>query len=622
MWRSRMFRRLFGTSGLLLLIAIGLLGVVIVKREERYFLQQIEDNLRSKAILVREVIRDRPARGARLQRWVQKLGKEINTRITLIAADGLVLADSSKNPCDMENHGDRPEVRTARAEGFGSATRFSNTLNQSMMYVALVHSETGAASPVVRVALPLDRIEGQLADLHRIVWMATAVTGVAAMFLAFWLARRITQPLQELTRGAERIAAGKFGHKVYVTEAGEVGALAQTFNSMSTNLSAQFTQLEHERQQLLAILSGMIEGVVALDAEQRILFVNDRAAQLLEFPRQTAAGRKLWEIVRQPALHEIVHRAIASSGPYVEEIHWTGPTPKILTVHAARLAGVPARGIILVLHDTTELRRLERLRQEFVANVSHELKTPLSVIKACIETLLDGAMDDPLHRGPFMDRIADQAERLHRLILDMLSLARIESESEVFEFQPVPLAPVVAACLERHRARAEAKHQHLEAQFPPSGEPSVAVTPRASVTSQSLTPSSSFTGTPSAGLVAWADEEAVGQILDNLVDNAIKYTPSGGHISVRCRLDDSRICLEVHDTGIGIAEADMPRIFERFYRVDKARSRELGGTGLGLAIVKHLVGAMHGSLRAASKPGQGTTFSILLPCAFEALPKE
>jgi two-component system phosphate regulon sensor histidine kinase PhoR len=608
-----MFWRLFGTFGGLLLAAIGLLGFVFIHREERHYLQQIEENLRSKAILVREVIRDRPLKPGGLQRRIEDLGQQIATRITLIARDGVVLADSDKNPHQMENHGDRPEIRTARGQTIGTATRFSNTLGQSMMYVALRTGKSGSAPTFVRVAVPLDRIDQQLADLHRIVWTAATVTGLAAMLFAFWLARRIIRPLQALTQGAERIAGGDYGYKVYLAGSDELATLAQTFNHMSERLSAQFTQLEQERQQLLAILSGMIEGVVALDAQQRILFVNERAAQLLEFPIRAAAGRKLWEVVRRPALHEIVRRALASAGPHQEEMHWTGPTTKLLTVHAARLAGTPARGIILVLHDTTELRRLERLRQEFVANVSHELKTPLSVIKACVETLQDGAMDDPLHRGGFMDQIADQAERLHRLILDLLSLARIESESEVYEFQEVPLTPVVAACLERHRARAETKNQRLEAIYTSELADQGAQGNSAGQVPLPINASHASPVAVASALVAWADEEAVSQILDNLVDNALKYTPGGGRISVRCRTENGQVCLEVEDTGIGIAEADLPHIFERFYRVDKARSRELGGTGLGLAIVKHLVQAMHGSLQATSQPGQGTKFAILLP---------
>jgi two-component system phosphate regulon sensor histidine kinase PhoR len=243
-------------------------------------------------------------------------------------------------------------------------------------------------------------------------------------------------------------------------------------------------------------------------------------------------------------------------------------------------------GAVLVVQDVTELRRLERLRQDFVANVSHELKTPLSVIKACVEALIDGAVEDPEARRPFLDQVADQSERLHALILDLLSLARIESGEALLDFQPVLLDEVVHDCLDRHRPRVEAKQLQLEA-VPP----------------------------PSEGLAVLADDEALGQILDNLVDNAVKYTPPGGRVRVRWFPSGEQVALEVEDTGPGIAARDLPRIFERFFRVDRARSRQLGGTGLGLAIVKHLAQAMHGSVRAASTLGEGTTFTVCLPRA-------
>jgi two-component system phosphate regulon sensor histidine kinase PhoR len=455
-----------------------------------------------------------------------------------------------------------------------------------MMYVSLWTEEADQVV-FVRVALPLATVDERLAELRRIVWTAAALTGVAAMALAFGLARRITRSLQELTAGAERIAGGDYTHKVYAVGRDEFGTLARAFNHMSERLATQFAQLEQDRQQLRAVLSGMVEGVVAIDAGQRILFANDRAAQLLGFQTQAAIGRRLWEVVRQRALHEVVRRALASPEPYQEELNWNSPVTKSLTVHAARLPAEPARGAVLVFHDTSDLRRLERLRQDFVANVSHELKTPLSVIKACVETLVDGAVDDVQHRGTFLQQVADQADRLHSLILDLLSLARIESGEEVFEFEAVPLGAVVTACLQRHHARAEAKNQVLEAAGTAQG----------------------------TEVAAWADEEAVGQILDNLIDNAVKYTPDGGRIAVRWWAEDGKACLEVADTGIGIPQQDLPRIFERFYRVDKARSREMGGTGLGLSIVKHLVQAMQGTVGAASQLGQGTTFTVRLPQA-------
>jgi two-component system phosphate regulon sensor histidine kinase PhoR len=587
MWRSRTFWRLFGTYGLLWLVSIALFGAGIISNFEQHDLDQTEASLRARAFLVRELVGSQPtAAMTELQMQIERVREQTGTRITLLAADGAVLADSDRDPrrYDLENHLDRPEIRDAQHHGSGlSRRRHSVTVDQDMMYLA---ERTDDRTPVayVRVAVPLDRIQARLASLRGVVWTAVLITGMVGIALAFWLARASARPLQTLTRGAEVIAGGGYGYRVYAEGSDEIGTLARAFNEMGERLQAQFTQLDEDRQQLRAILSGMVEGVIALDAGQRILFVNERAAQLLGFDASSAVGRRLWEVVRQRGLQEIVQRALAGKQPLSEELEWRGPVDRSLTVHAARLAGSPGRGVVLVVHDTTELRRLERMRRDFVANVSHELKTPLSVIKACVETLLDGAIDDTEHRGTFLQQVAEQADRLHLLILDLLSLARIEAGTEVFEFGEVPLAPVVADCLERHRARAEAKNQEL------------------SVVS-------------SDGDAVWADEEAVRQILDNLVDNAVKYTPAGGRIRVGWRTDAEEVRLDVSDTGIGIPQPDLPRVFERFYRVDKARSRAVGGTGLGLSIVKHLAQAMHGTVSVASRVGEGTTFTVRLPRA-------
>jgi two-component system phosphate regulon sensor histidine kinase PhoR len=432
-------------------------------------------------------------------------------------------------------------------------------------------------------------------------WMVLLIGGAAAaavpvsFVLSARLARNLGRPLRALIGVADKLGEGNSGQRVFSEGKDEIGELVSAFNRMSDELDARIARLEEDRQQLRTILSGMVEGVVALDSNQRILYANERATQLLGLPPllsplsggrgEGGVGRRLWEVVRQRPLLDVVQRALDSSEPQREELGWSGLNMRSLTVHAARLPGMPPRGAVLVLHDTTDLRRLERLRQEFVANVSHELKTPLSIIKACVETLIDGAVDDPQHRRSFLEQLDSQSNRLHALILDLLSLARIESGEELFEFQPLAVSEIVQSCLERHCPRAESKEQILE-MVPAAGDEALAV---------------------------WADEEALEQILDNLLDNAVKYTPQGGRVCVRWRREGEQVCLEVADTGIGIPESDLPRIFERFYRVDKARSRELGGTGLGLSIVKHLAQAMHGSVHAASRAGQGTTFTICLP---------
>jgi two-component system phosphate regulon sensor histidine kinase PhoR len=430
-----------------------------------------------------------------------------------------------------------------------------------------------------------------LGAIERQAIIVAVLAGLAAAGLAIWITRSVLRPLGELIQGTERVSAGDYGQGVYAASRDELAGLARSFNRMTEHLANQIAQLEEDRQKLRAILSGMVEGVVALDGEQRILFANERAAQLLEFHSEAAVGRKLWEVFRQRSLQEVLGRALSATEPCEEELTWNGTAARSLTVHAARLSSSPERGAVLVLHDTSDLRRLERLRQDFVANVSHELKTPLAVIKACVETLVDGAVEDTQHRQSFLEQIAEQADRLHALILDLLSLARIESGSEAFEFEAVNLEHAVGACLDRHKARAEAKGQVLEAVGRAGPGDTVGSTP----------------------VLAWAEQEAVSQILENLVDNAVKYTPPGGHIHVSWWNEGNQACFEVRDDGIGIPERHLPRIFERFYRVDRARSRELGGTGLGLSIVKHLVQALHGTVQATSQPDKGSRFVVRLP---------
>jgi two-component system phosphate regulon sensor histidine kinase PhoR len=419
-------------------------------------------------------------------------------------------------------------------------------------------------------------------------WSVAVLAAVMAVAAVEDFRRRRERVLRDAAEALRRLGAGKFGDKLYAGGSPALADLARATNTAAETLAGRIGRLEDELRQLRAVLDGMVEGVIALDAGQAVLFANDRAGQLLGFVPGPGVGRKFWEVVRHRRLQEIVSAALTQSGPIREELDRPGPTVDNLAVYAARLSGIDA-GAVLVLHDTSDLRRLERVRQEFVANVSHELKTPLAVIKVCVESLIEGAAADPDACDGFLAQIGEQADRLHNLVLDMLSLARIESGANVMDVREVSVESAVRQCLERHRARAEANGQRLDAEPPDS---------------------------PSFAL---ADDEALDTILDNLVDNAVKYTPTGGRITIRSTNADDAVCIEVEDTGVGIPERDQPRIFERFYRVDKARARELGGTGLGLAIVKHLTQAMGGEVAIRSTVGRGTTVTVRLPAVSSGL---
>lgn len=425
-------------------------------------------------------------------------------------------------------------------------------------------------------------------DLAREVALTVAMIVVVMVGVSYAIVRLFTKPLDELTDGARRLAEGDFGYKIRVSGGREHSTLAETFNAMSGRLASMFDLLEHDREQLRAILSGMVEGVIAIDDKQGILFANDRAGALLGFDSSAAVGRRLSDFIFQPGFREIVEKGLAGTEPYREELEWKGPPVRTLALYISRFPGHGAPGAVVVVHDTTDLRQVERYRQDFVANVSHELKTPLSVIKSSIEALSDGAVEEVEARVMFLSQVAREADRLEELIQDLLSLARIESGNMGLEPQAIVLERAITDCVERHQARAEVKTLTM-VERPPADA--------------------------SADVAAWADPDALRQVMDNLVDNAIKYTPNGGRITVRWTASGDMVSFEVADTGVGIPEADLPRVFERFYRADKSRSRTVGGTGLGLAIVKHLVQVMKGHVKVTSKVGKGTTFRVTLPRA-------
>lgn len=450
-------------------------------------------------------------------------------------------------------------------------------------YLLLVFAAVGLVGAVI-----YQRAEPLFYELARDVSVAVLLVVLTAVAASYLLAHRLARPLDELTEGARRIADGDFGHEIRVSGGTEHTALAQTFNTMSARLAATFDLLEHDREQLRAILSGMVEGVIAIDDDRGVLFANDRAGMFLGFDPAAAGKCPLPDLTPQLAFNEIVEKGLAAPGPYREELELRGPTQRSVAVYVSRFPGHGAPGAVIVLHDTTELRQAEKLRQDFVANVSHELKTPLAVIKSSIEALVDGAAEEPETCGVFLTQVAREADRLEELIQDLLSLARIESGHLGLEPQTIALGPAITDCVERHQNRAETKTLTMVEKPPADAPPDLAVR---------------------------ADPDALRQVMDNLVDNAVKYTPNGGRITVRWSATADTVSFEVEDTGVGIPAADLPRVFERFYRVDKARSRSVGGTGLGLAIVKHLVQAMKGNVRVASTVGKGTTFRVTLPRA-------
>jgi two-component system phosphate regulon sensor histidine kinase PhoR len=405
---------------------------------------------------------------------------------------------------------------------------------------------------------------------------------VSATATAWLFGQRFAESVNSVRDVISQATTGDFGGRVPGDQRFLIEPLSQSIDRMQEYLRSRFAELQANRDQLRTVLDSMVEGVIAVDSAQRVLLINDAACHLFRLQNDASVGRPLWERVRSPQLQQWVAEALRGSESVGGEVELIAPLSRTLSVRVAGLQSNSNRGAVVVASDISQLRRLEQVRQEFVANASHELKTPLASIKACVETLLDGALEDPEIRTRFLQTINEQSERLDRLIRDLLSLTRIESEGMKTDLHSVPLAEIVTVCHERHRQNAERKRMHLN------------------------------TLAPAEPVQVLADEEALEQILDNLVDNAIKYTNEGGTVTIRWGYHDGGCQLEVEDTGIGIPQSHLPRIFERFYRVDKARSRELGGTGLGLSIVKHMVQAIGGAISVSSRLGKGTTFTVQL----------
>jgi two-component system phosphate regulon sensor histidine kinase PhoR len=525
--------------------------------------------------------------GRALHEFVTRAVEPTGARVTLIAADGRVLADSAVAPADLprvENHADRPEVRAALAGEVGRDIRRSETIGAELLYVALPVGE-GEVRGVIRLAFPLAAVSRSHAALRRMMAVGGLVALAVALGLGVFVARRITRPVVDMQAVAERMTAGDLDARAPVRSPDEIGRLALALNRLGQRLREKIDDLEQERARVAAILDTMVEGVLAVDGRDHVVLINERARRLFGLGPGAGEGKPLLEVVRHADLHRVLQAARRGGEGVVERGEVTlGDRRLQVNAVPRRLGGEEA--VVMVLHDVTELRRLEQVRTEFIANVSHELRTPLTAIQGYLETLLGGALEDPEHARRFLEIAVRHTERLSRLLSDLTDLSNIELGRVRLEREALRVDEVVGSVLAILRARAEGGGVTLVSAVPADTPPVL------------------------------ADHDRLAQILVNLVDNAVKYTPAGGTVTVRAAArDDGRVEIAVEDTGIGIPAADLPRITERFYRVDRARSRELGGTGLGLAIVKHLVIAHEGTLAIESEPGRGTTVRVGLPRA-------
>jgi two-component system phosphate regulon sensor histidine kinase PhoR len=519
----------------------------------------------------------------------KRLGEQSHTRITMITLDGKVVGDSVEDPRRMDNHANRPEVVEALHGRVGVATRYSHTLQQNMMYVALPVAEEEAVVGCVRTALPLRTLSTTLSSaFYPIIYSGLGIALIATL-ISLWLSRRISRPLEEMKRGAERFARGELEGRLPSYSSEEMWGLAEAMNQMAAQLDDRIRTVVRQRNEQEAVLSSMLEGVLAVDKEERILRINQTAADLLDIAPAEAVGRRILEKIRKPELQKFISETLQSQSGIEADITLIIRGRKcFLQAHGTPLRDSRGEdiGALIVLNDITRLQRLENIRRDFVANVSHELKTPITAIKGSVETLLTGAMDEPESAHRFLEIVARQADRLNAIIEDLLALSRIEQgeEQSGIELIRTDILQVLQSALQSCHVKAQEKRMHLDLDCPDE-------------------------------LIAPVNAPLLEQALVNLIDNAIKYSPEDSRVRIAASRNDNGLHIQVQDWGSGIPNEHLPRLFERFYRVDKARSRKFGGTGLGLAIVKHIVQAHNGQITVDSIPGQGSTFTIKLPTA-------
>ena len=565
-------------------------GLYLDHALEKFAVESIEARLASLGGVLHDEAREVFKSGANAaQAFVARVSGPTGARVTLIATDGRVVGESERSAGELgslENHRDRPEVRAALQGRGGRDLRKSATVHAPLLYVALPVRDAGRVIGVLRLALPLSAVTTSYATLHQVMLAGGAVALVVALGIGVFVAGRVTRPVVDMQSIARQMSQGNFRVRAPTRSTDEIGTLGRSLNVMATRLREKIDDLQQEQAKVTAILDGMVEGVVAVDGHEHIVLMNERARAIFSLGAVRGERKPFLEVIRNADLHEVFRASRGAAPGAVErrEISLSAPAGRVLQVHGVPLllAGGET-GVVIVIHDITELRRLEQVRTEFVANVSHELRTPLTAIHGYVETLLGGALEEPEHARKFLAIVHRQTERLGRLINDLTDLSNIELGKVSLSLVPTSLDEVLDSVLAVMLPRAGAGGVAVSVQTPP-GLPPVT-----------------------------ADHDRLAQILINLVDNAVKYTPSGGAVTIRAvAAAPGMIEVSVEDTGVGIPASDLPRLTERFYRVDKARSRELGGTGLGLAIVKHLVLAHGGELGIASEPGRGTTVRFTL----------
>jgi len=588
--KKRLFWHLYPSFLAIIIITLLISSIYSSKAMEGFFLNQTAEGLKVRALLLqrqvtlRLLINDE----ASINELCKVAGQEASTRITVTLPDGRVVGDSFSAPEKMENHANRPEIREAVKGRIGTSIRYSTTMKNRMMYVAIPLRHDGQLLATLRTAITVSVIDEQLSRIRMRFILGGIVIALIVAGISLLASHRISRPVEEMKIGADRFSQGDFDHKLPAPDTVEMAALAESLNQMAARLDDRIKTIVRHRNELEAVLSSMVEGVLAVDRSERVLFNNQAVIRLFDLKVANLAGKTVQEVARSPQFHRFVQQALAHEETAEGTFTLYTPEERILHFQSTPLQGGSGEhiGTLFALNDVTEIKRLENMRKEFAANVSHEIKTPLTAIKGFVETLIDVGVDDPVETQKFLLIVQKHVDRLTAIIDDLKRLSHIERAGEDggVSLATGSVATVIQRAVESCRTSAEEKHIDVD-------------------------------WACDEDLKAAIDAQLLEHALTNLIDNAIAYSASDSRVNVTATTEGSEVIIRVRDYGIGIQRRHHQRIFERFYRVDEGRSRDKGGTGLGLAIVKHVVMAHNGRITLDSTPGEGSRFDIRLPAS-------
>jgi two-component system phosphate regulon sensor histidine kinase PhoR len=576
--KSRLSYKIFSAYCVIILLVVMTMGVLITRQAKSRLMEEIKNDLTAQTRIITVLPKDD------IQEKIADLAVKSRSRITLINASGTVLADSQELPSELDNHMNRPEIQEARIKGQGEAVRYSHSLGVNMFYIALPIAKGTELTGYVRLARPLRIVENSVAELYQSIFGSMLFIMFFSFLLAFMFARRFIEPIRKVEEFTGKVCRGEDPGTLLVESDNEIGRLAKNINCMVSEYEEKVRCASVEQGKLESAFASMIEGVVVLNGQRRIESMNRGMRKIIagRYPTDVV-GKTPLEAFRNLELQAALERFCETKSPVSGEIRLGEEAPIVLSVNISAIHGLPGddEKTMMVFHDITRLKKLEKTRTDFIANVTHEIKTPLTAIIGFVDTLREGAIEDHASAKNFLYTIAENARRLDRLVEDLLTISDVEMGDMKLRREGVSVREIVDHVLSIIEAKVMEKNLIVHAHIPESP------------------------------LLIFADRDRVVQILLNILDNAVKFTPEGGKVTITASEDaHGYVAIRVKDTGIGIPKSELPRIGERFYRVDKARSRELGGTGLGLSIVRHLMRVHEGRMEIESAMGAGTTVSL------------